>query len=86
MKTNQEIIQEIITLEVTRKDVMESTVYDSISKLTLVGIINSNIAALKWVLGVNRLNDLGMMENKNTKNFTELDDLCAKILHREKGG
>ena len=78
MKTYQEITREIIILEITRKDVMESTVYDTPSKLRLVAIINSNISALKWVLGVKESNDLGLKDNLDTKGFSELDELYHK--------
>ena len=84
MKTYQEITREIIILKITRKDVMESTVYDTPSKLRLVSIINSNISALKWVLGVKENNDLGLKDNLDTKGFPELDELYSKLFHTEK--
>ena len=78
MKTYQEITREIIILEITRKDVMESTVYDTPSKLRPAAIINANISALKWVLGVKESNDLGLKDNLDTKGFSELDELYHK--------
>ena len=78
MRSYQEITREIIILEITRKDVMESTVYDTSSKLKLAAIINSNISALKWVLGMKESNDLGLKDNLDTKGFSELDELYHK--------
>lgn len=78
MKTYQEIVREIIILEITRRDVMESTVYDHPSKLRLAAIINSNISALKWMLGMKESNDLGLKDNLDTKGFSELDELYHK--------
>lgn len=85
MKSYQEITREIIILEVTRKDVMESTVYDNPSKLRLSAIINSNISALKWVLGVKENNDLGLKDNLDTKGFPELEELYHKHFAEQEG-
>lgn len=83
MRSYQEITREIIILEITRKDVMESTVYDTSSKLKLAAIINSNISALKWVLGVKESNDLGLKDNLDTKGFPELDELYHKHFKKQ---